>query len=191
LNNKKTSKKSAAGRGAASTKHKNSAPASGSPMDAPFLEQLMKLMSANDVNALEVRDGERRVSLRRGAEVVAASASPAYYAAAPASAPSPGPATGAATSPSSTTSTPAVTDEANQLTIKSPMVGTFYAAPSPDAKPFVSVGSTVDEETDVCVIEAMKVFNNIKAECRGTIAKILVTNGQTVEFGQPLFLVKP
>jgi acetyl-CoA carboxylase biotin carboxyl carrier protein len=71
------------------------------------------------------------------------------------------------------------------------MVGTFYSAPSPDAKPFISVGSTVDEETDVCVIEAMKVFNNIKAECRGTIAKILVTNGQTVEFGQPLFLVKP
>ena len=84
-----------------------------------------------------------------------------------------------------------MTDEANQLTIKSPMVGTFYSSPSPEAKPFVSVGTTVDEETDVCVIEAMKVFNNIKAECRGTIAKILVTNGQTVEFGQPLFLVKP
>ena len=64
-------------------------------------------------------------------------------------------------------------------------------APSPDAKPFVSVGTIVDEETDVCVIEAMKVFNNIKAECRGTIAKILVTNGQPVEFGQTLFLVKP
>jgi acetyl-CoA carboxylase biotin carboxyl carrier protein len=71
------------------------------------------------------------------------------------------------------------------------MVGTFYAAPSPDAKPFVSVGSRVDEETDVCVVEAMKVFNNIKADTRGTIAKILVSNGETVEFGQTLFLVKP
>jgi acetyl-CoA carboxylase biotin carboxyl carrier protein len=71
------------------------------------------------------------------------------------------------------------------------MVGTFYSASSPDAKPFVQVGSTIDEETDVCIIEAMKVFNNIKAETRGTIAKILVTNGQTVEFGQTLFLVKP
>jgi acetyl-CoA carboxylase biotin carboxyl carrier protein len=71
------------------------------------------------------------------------------------------------------------------------MVGTFYASPSPDAKPFVSVGATVDEDTDVCVIEAMKVFNNIKAETRGTIAKVLVTNGQPVEFGQTLFLVKP
>jgi len=82
-------------------------------------------------------------------------------------------------------------EEAGLKPINSPMVGTFYSAPSPDAKPFVSVGSAVDEETDVCVIEAMKVFNNIKAECRGTIAKVLVSNGQTVEFGQTLFLVRP
>ena len=71
------------------------------------------------------------------------------------------------------------------------MVGTFYSAGSPDAKPFVSVGTKVDEETDVCIIEAMKVFNNIKADTRGTIAKVLVQNGETVEFGQTLFLVKP
>jgi acetyl-CoA carboxylase biotin carboxyl carrier protein len=71
------------------------------------------------------------------------------------------------------------------------MVGTFYSSPSPDAKAFVNVGSSVDEETDVCIIEAMKVFNNIKAECRGTISKIMVENGATVEFGQVLFLVQP
>jgi acetyl-CoA carboxylase biotin carboxyl carrier protein len=71
------------------------------------------------------------------------------------------------------------------------MVGTFYAAPSPDSKPFVSVGSSVDEETEVCSIEAMKNFMPIKAETRGTIAKILATNGQTVQYGTPLFLVKP
>jgi acetyl-CoA carboxylase biotin carboxyl carrier protein len=70
------------------------------------------------------------------------------------------------------------------------MVGTFYASPSPDAKPFVSVGSPVDDDTDVCVIEAMKVFNSIKAETRGTIAKIEVKNGQSVEFGQVLFYVR-
>jgi acetyl-CoA carboxylase biotin carboxyl carrier protein len=81
--------------------------------------------------------------------------------------------------------------EAGLVPIKSPMVGTFYSASTPDAKAFVSVGSQVDEDTDVCIIEAMKVFNNIKAEMRGTISKILVTNGETVEFGQPLFLVKP
>ena len=82
-------------------------------------------------------------------------------------------------------------ESAKLLEIKSPMVGTFYTAPSPDAKAFVTLGSIVSEETDVCVIEAMKVFNNVKSECKGTIAKILVNNGQAVEFNQVLFLVKP
>jgi len=192
LNNKKTTKKGSARRGASKKNDQNSAPTSGSPMDVRVLEQIVKLMSANDLNTIEVRDGDRRVILKRGADFVAPGGGSAFYASPASHAPSPGLASGAATgSPASTTSTPAVTDEANQLTIKSPMVGTFYSSPSPEAKPFVSVGTTVDEETDVCVIEAMKVFNNIKAECRGTIAKILVTNGQTVEFGQPLFLVKP
>ena len=101
-----------------------------------------------------------------------------------------GVAASAATAPP-TTPPPAASPDAGLVPIKSPMVGTFYAASSPDAKPFVTVGSTVDEETDVCVVEAMKVFNNIKAETRGTIAKVVVNNGQTVEFGQVLFLVKP
>jgi len=191
LNNKKTKKASGGSRGAGKSDASSSAPTSGSPLDVRVLEQIVKLMSANDLNTIEVRDGDRRVILKRGADIVAPSASSGFYAPPAMSAPSPGLVSGAATSPSSTTSTPAVTDDANLIAVKSPMVGTFYSAPSPDAKPFVSVGSTVDEETDVCVIEAMKVFNNIKAECRGSIAKILVTNGQTVEFGQPLFLVKP
>lgn len=189
MNNKKTTKKRSAGRGAAK-KQPSNAPTSGSPMDVRVLEQIVKLMSANDLNTIEVRDGDRRVILKRGADAAAPNASASFYPPHPTSAPSPGPATGAATGPSAP-STPAVSDEANYPTIKSPMVGTFYAAASPEAKPFVSVGTTVDEETDVCVIEAMKVFNNIKAETRGTIVKILVTNGQTVEFGQPLFVVKP
>ncbi len=155
------------------------------------LEQIVKLMSANDLNTIEVRDGDRRVTLKRGADVAAPNASSGYYAPQQISASSPGLATGAATGAGSATSTPAVSDEANHLTIKSPMVGTFYSSSSPEAKPFVSIGSTVDEETDVCVIEAMKVFNNIKAETRGTIARVLVNNGETVEFGQTLFLVKP
>jgi len=148
-------------------------------------------MSSNDLNTIEVRDGDKRVILKRGASFVAPSAGSGGYAAAAhvahaVHAPSPGLASGAA-SGSATAS-----DETAGLTpIKSPMVGTFYSSPSPDAKPFVTVGTRVDEESDVCIIEAMKVFNNIKAECRGSIAKILVTNGQTVEFGQPLFLVKP
>ena len=141
-------------------------------------------MASNDLNTVEVRDGDKRVTLKRGAiTMVAPNASSGFYAApqaAPAGAPS-----------ASTPATPPVDEDANLKPIKSPMVGTFYSAGSPDAKPFVSVGSTVDEETDVCIIEAMKVFNNIKAECSGTIAKVLVSNGETVEFGQTLFLVQP
>ena len=153
-------------------------------MDMDLLEQMTRLMKENDLNTVDVRDGDKRVILKRGAPIVASGAASLQYA--PVAAASSGASTGA------TGAAPTPPDEdANLTPIKSPMVGTFYSAASPDAKAFVTVGSTVDEETDVCIIEAMKVFNNIKAECRGTIAKILVTNGQTVEFGQALFLVKP
>ena len=150
-------------------------------MDVGLLQQIVQLMSANDLSSVDVRDGDKRIILRRGAEAVVmqSAATPLPPAARPATAPS---APAAPAAPAD--------EEASYRAIKSPMVGTFYARPSPDAKPFATVGSTVDEDTDVCVIEAMKVFNNIKAEMRGTIAKILVTDGQTVEFGQTLFLVK-
>ena len=159
---------------------------SGSPMDVGLLESIVKLMAANDLNTVDVREGDKRVVLKRGAAV-----SPVTYAAAPAPAAHAAPAAAAAPAASSAPAKPAADDTAGLVPIKSPMVGTYYAASSPDAKPFVSVGTTIDEETDVCIIEAMKVFNNIKAEVRGTIAKVLCTNGQTVEFGQPLFFVKP
>jgi acetyl-CoA carboxylase biotin carboxyl carrier protein len=97
--------------------------------------------------------------------------------------------------------TPAATSEAPVATaqttptdetklVKSPMVGTFYAAPSPDSSPFIAVGDSVGEESVLCIIEAMKVMNEIKAEKRGTVAEILVENGDSVEFGQPLFRLK-
>jgi len=75
--------------------------------------------------------------------------------------------------------------------ITSPIVGTFYRAPAPDAKPYVEVGDHVEEDTVVCIVEAMKVMNELKAGCRGTIVKILAENAQTVEYGQTLFLVRP
>jgi acetyl-CoA carboxylase biotin carboxyl carrier protein len=155
-------------------------------MNVDFLQQLVNLMASNDLNTVDLRDSDRRIVLKRGvAQVVAGPVAQApVYAAPAAHTPTPSGASGG--------SAAAPADEsAGLVAIKSPMVGTFYAAPSPDAKPFVQVGSNVDDETDVCVIEAMKVFNNIKAETRGTIAKVMVTNGQTVEFGTVLFLVKP
>jgi acetyl-CoA carboxylase biotin carboxyl carrier protein len=165
------------------------------PMDVEFLQEIVKVMRANDLSAVDLRDGDRRIVLQRGA------AGPVVMPTSPAALPphayAPSPIFSAA--PPASASSPPLTaagheDEAAALgliPIKSPMVGTFYARPNPESKPFVSVGTRVDEETDVCVIEAMKTFNTLKAECRGTIARILVENGQTVEFGTALFLVKP
>jgi acetyl-CoA carboxylase biotin carboxyl carrier protein len=81
--------------------------------------------------------------------------------------------------------------EEGLVPISSPMVGTFYTAPDPESPPFVTVGSSVGPDTVVCIIEAMKVFNEIKAEVTGTIERILIQNEQPVEFGQPLFLIRP
>ncbi len=88
-------------------------------------------------------------------------------------------------------SAPASGASGNEVEITSPMVGTFYRSPSPDEPPFTDVGATVTDDTTVCVVEAMKVFNEIKAETRGTIVKVLVENGSPVQYGEPLFLVKP
>jgi acetyl-CoA carboxylase biotin carboxyl carrier protein len=82
-------------------------------------------------------------------------------------------------------------EDANALYIRSPMVGTFYTAASPDTPPFVKVGDQVGPESTVCIVEAMKVFNEIPAECSGKIAAVMVSNGQSVEYGQPLFRVTP
>ena len=165
------------------------------PMDVEFLREIVKVMTANDLSAVDLRDGDRRVVLKRGSAAAGVIAAPPAVAL-PAQAYAPP--TMVAAQPS-TASSPAPGGQqaddgataAGLVPIKSPMVGTFYARPNPDSKPFVSVGSVVDEETDVCVIEAMKTFNTLKAECRGTITKVLVENGQTVEFGTVLFLVKP
>ena len=184
-----SAKGAAASGGANSSKHQ-------SPMDVELLERLVKLMASNDLNTVDLRDGDQRVVLKRGAIASSGGSgvihhiAPAMYAPSHAHAPPPAPSAGAATAPATAPPGAGESDK-DLLAIKSPMVGTFYSSPSPEAPPFVNVGSQVDEETDVCIIEAMKVFNNIKAECRGKIAKALVGNGETVEFGQVLFLVKP
>lgn len=155
-------------------------------IDLKTLKELVKLMSANGLTKLDLQDPKgERVTLERSAPVVAAIA-PAVQqvvAAPQAVAPAAPPASGASATKSDA--------DAGLVPIPSPMVGTFYVASGPDAKAFVSVGDKIGPESVVCIIEAMKVFNEIKAETAGTIQKILVANGQAVEFGQPLFLVKP
>ena len=156
-------------------------------MDVNLLQQIVELMSANDLNTVDLRDGEKRVVLKRGANVVQYAGAPMMSMPAPAPAPATAPAQPAAGAAGGA----AADADAKLVPIKSPMVGTFYAAPKQGEKPFVSVGSTVNEETDVCIIEAMKVFNVIKAETTGTIARVLIQDGQPVEHGTVLFLVKP
>lgn len=174
---------------------KTPGPAATSPMDVGLLERIVKLMSANDLNTVDLRDGAKRVILRRGPAV-----GPVQYAMGPApvmQAPPAPPAApqapaGAGTAGGSPGASPAGEDDAGLVPIKSEMVGTFYAAAKPGAKPFVTVGSAVvKDETDVCILEAMKTFNSMKASVTGTVAKVLAQDGQTVMFDQPLFLVRP
>jgi len=146
--------------------------------DVRRVRRLVELMKEGDLNEIDIRDADTRIQLRRGTDpVVAAAAPPAAAVPVPAAAPPPA----AADQPK--------IDEAHIAVIKSPIVGTFYAAPNPESPPFVKVGDHVGPETSVCIVEAMKVFNQIPAEVSGKITSVLVENGQPVEFGQPLFKV--
>ena len=158
-------------------------------MNVGLLEQLVKLMAANDLNTVEIREGDKRVVLKRGPAVSSAPAF-AYTPAMSAHAP-PSQAQSAAAASPGTSATASPDESAGLVAIKAEMVGTFYSSPKPGEPAFVNVGSTVDEESTVCVIEAMKNFFPVKAGLRGSIAKVLVQNGQTVQFDQALFLVKP
>lgn len=155
-------------------------------IDIRKLKELVRLMVSNDLTEIDLRDSEEQVTLRRAGVHVA----PQIVHAAPVHVPVHAPAAAApAATPGAAAAPPA--DEAGLIRIESPMVGTFYTSPNPDSPVFVDVGTKVGAETVVCIIEAMKIFNEIKAECSGTIQRVLVKNGQAVEFGQPLFLVKP
>ena len=168
------------------------------PLDARNIHQLVRLMKKYDLTAIDLEDGSTRIRLRRqgadgfpghdalpergprGPAILAHGSTP--------TAPAPTAATPAATPPATP---PPSTD----LVVESPMVGTFYSSPAPDAPPFVSVGTVVQHDTTVCVIEAMKVFTDIPAGIpagtSGTITEVLVKSGQPVEFGQALFRVRP
>jgi acetyl-CoA carboxylase biotin carboxyl carrier protein len=144
--------------------------------DLKTLHRLIKLMHRYGLTAMDLGEGANKIRLRRG-QVVAAAAAPVFEVA---SAP-------AAAAPQSAAPAAKAAPEVESQYIRSPMVGTFYTASSPDTPPFVSVGSNIRKESTVCIIEAMKVFTEIPAGVSGTIAEVMVKNGQAVEFGQPLF----
>ena len=156
-------------------------------IDIRKLKELVRLMVANDLTELDLRDEQETVTLRRpGPQQAPQMMAPApvqQVAAAPvAAAPAPAAAPAAAAEPAA--------DE-GLTPIESPMVGTFYASPSPDKPSFVKVGDSVNADTVVCLVEAMKIFNEIKAETSGVVEKVLPASGDSVEFGQPLFLIRP
>ncbi len=156
-------------------------------IDIRKLESLVRLMVENDLTELDLKDGEETVTVKRGGKPVVMAAPAAAPVVALPAAPTP------AAAPAAPAAAPApkVDDDAGCTAVESPMVGTFYATPGPDKPPFVQVGAQIGPESIVCLVEAMKIFNEIKAEKSGTIHKILVKSGQPVEFGQKLFLIKP
>lgn len=142
--------------------------------DIEYVEKLAKVLADNSLTEISLEDGEQAITLRK--EVTGVLAAPAV------SAPV------AASQASAPVEKPVEVKKGKPLT--SPMVGTFYKAPSPDAKPFVEVGQTIKEGDVVCIVEAMKLMNEIEAEVSGKIVEICVTDGQPVEFGQVLMYVE-
>ncbi len=153
-------------------------------MDLRKLKKLIDLVEESGIAELEITEGEEKVKIVKSGSAPAATL--AYAAPPPAQAP--------AVPPPAAAATPAAAEPAEAVTpdghaVKSPMVGTFYRTPSPDAKAFVEVGQSVKEGQIICIIEAMKLMNEIECDKSGTVKAILVENGQPVEYGQPLFII--
>ena len=153
-------------------------------IDLKTLRELVKLMKQNDLTELDIQDETEKVKLRRGSED-----QPQVQVLPTASAPAAAPAQPAPSAPAAPAADASKDD--GLLEITSPTVGTYYSASTPDADAFVSVGSKIKVDAVVCIVEAMKVFNEIKSEVAGEIVEVLVENGDAVEYGQPLFKVKP
>ncbi|HEX5223341.1 MAG TPA: acetyl-CoA carboxylase biotin carboxyl carrier protein [Verrucomicrobiae bacterium] len=155
-------------------------------MDLKDIKAIIDLMKKNSVSEFELEKQDFKIRLKRGMNgggVMGAQSEegqPVMYAPAPMALP-------AAAAPAAAPATPAAVEPE----IKSPMIGTFYRSPSPESAPYVEIGAEVNPDTVVCIIEAMKVMNEIKAEVKGVITQVLVENAKPVEFGQPLFKVRP
>ena len=166
-------------------------------IDLGQLERLLAFMSEHGLEEFEYAHGDLRIRLKKPAAQPAAlpqvRALPQANESSSQSAPVvPSPAQPVpATSPTASEPVPAAAERAEEHIVKSPIVGTFYAGPSPDAGPFVRVGDKVEAGQTVCIIEAMKLMNEIEADISGEVARVLVENGQPVEYGEPLFALRP
>ena len=151
-------------------------------MDIRKIKKLIELLDESGVAEIEIKEGEESVRISRQQNTLAAPQQQLYAA--------PAPAVAAAPAAAAVEDAPAAEAEISGHKITSPMVGTFYRAASPGANPFTEVGQTVSEGDTLCIIEAMKILNQIEADKSGTVKAILVENGQPVEFGQPLFVIE-
>lgn len=168
-------------------------------LDMERLREIIRLCRENEIAELEIKHGKTRLHIKgRGADtrteyVVQGAAPPpvATVFAPPSQAPPPGEEAARVEEAPEAAAVPAEAQEEDNIAVVcSPMVGTFYRAPAPDAPPYVDMGDVVKENTVLCIVEAMKLMNEIKAEARGTVAKILVENGQPVEYNQPMFHIR-
>ena len=153
-------------------------------MDLRKLKTLIDLVAESGVSELEVTEGEDKVRIVKNPAPIAAPAQQ-FYAHAPAAAPAPSPTSAAAAAPAAEAAPAEPTGHA----VKSPMVGTFYRSPTPGADSFVKIGDTVKEGQTLCIIEAMKLLNEIESDKSGVVKEILCENGQGIEFGQALFII--
>ncbi|MEW5757911.1 MAG: acetyl-CoA carboxylase biotin carboxyl carrier protein [Candidatus Omnitrophota bacterium] len=149
-------------------------------MNIKEIKEMINLMNENNLNELEIEKEGTRIKLKRGNAQEIQNPAPVII---------------EKTTPlinqPTTTQKTQETLKTNTVEIKAPMVGTFYRAPSPEAQPFVEIGQVVSPKDTVCIIEAMKLMNEIKAEIKGKIVEILIENAQPIEFGQPLFIIEP
>ncbi|MBN8749272.1 Biotin carboxyl carrier protein of acetyl-CoA carboxylase [Xylophilus ampelinus] len=153
-------------------------------MDLRKLKTLIDLVSESNISELEITEAEGKVRIVKGGE-----AAPVQYVQALGAAPAAGPAAATATAPAAPAAAAPAAEPTGHV-VKSPMVGTFYRSASPGAPAFVEVGAQVKEGDTLCIIEAMKILNEIEADKSGTVTKILGDNGQAVEYGQPLFIIE-
>ena len=155
-------------------------------MDIRKIKKLIELVEESGITELEVQEEEGTVRISRAAPAVAPAA--VQYAAAPVVAPAP--AAAPAQAPTAATSAPAASDELSGHLVRSPMVGTFYRSPSPEAKAFVEVGQSVKVGDALCIVEAMKMMNRIEADKAGVVKAILINDGDAVEFDEPLIVIE-
>lgn len=154
------------------------------------IKALLQAVQDSNINELKLEKGDFKVNIRHGAATVQVAQQAPVYHAMPVPAPAPAPAA-AMPAPKADAGAPAASATDNLITIKSPMIGTFYRSSGPGKPTFVNVGDSIKAGQVLCIIEAMKLFNEIESEMSGTIVKVLVEDGTSVEYDQPLFLVQP